>query len=104
MGAMVAASVIAGPSPVNAADFVGSYSDPNHPNCARLVAVEGTKALLSGADGNPGCPTGEGRPWKLSGVIDGDNILVDFAPKGGPEDLKGVWEPSNPAGIRWPDG
>lgn len=61
--AVVAASIfIAGaataPS-VNAADFTGSYSDPNHPNCARLVAVEdGNVALISGADGNPGCPTG----------------------------------------------
>jgi len=79
-------------------------TDPNHPGCARLVATEGTSALVSGADGNPGCPTGEGRPWKLVGKIDGENIFVDFSPKGGPKNLQGKWETSQPAGIRWPDG
>ena len=80
------------------------HLDPNHPNCARLVAVEGTVALVSGADGNPGCPTGEGNPWKLQGKIEGDAIFVDFSPKGGPSNLLGKWEDKKPAGIRWPDG
>lgn len=60
--------------------------------------------MVSGADGNPGCPTGEGRPWNLKGRVDGDNIFVDFSSKGGPKDLNGVWEAKKPAGIRWPDG
>eukprot|EP00816_Leptocylindrus_hargravesii_P009661 CAMPEP_0196802326 /NCGR_PEP_ID=MMETSP1362-20130617/1953_1 /TAXON_ID=163516 /ORGANISM="Leptocylindrus danicus, Strain CCMP1856" /LENGTH=145 /DNA_ID=CAMNT_0042173587 /DNA_START=32 /DNA_END=466 /DNA_ORIENTATION=+ len=84
-----------------AADFIGSYSDPNHPNCPRLVATEGDKAIISGADGNPGCPTGDGRAWRLEGEIKGDNIFVDFSPKGGPKGLQGKWDGS---GIRWPDG
>merc|ERR1712071_157070 len=103
VAASLTSAVIIGPSIANAADFTGSYSDPNHPNCARLVAIEGETALIMGADGNPGCPTGEGRPWKLVGKASGDNIFVDFSPKGGPKDLKGVWE-AKPPGIRWPDG
>lgn len=75
--------------------------DPKHPNCPRLIATEGDKAIVSGADGNPGCPTGDGRAWKLEGSIKGDSIFVDFSPKGGPKDLEGKWDGS---GIRWPDG
>mmetsp|Transcript_7605 Transcript_7605/g.9377 ORF Transcript_7605/g.9377 Transcript_7605/m.9377 type:complete len:160 (+) Transcript_7605:69-548(+) len=85
-------------------DFTGSYSDPKHPGCARLVFVDGNTALVSGIDGSPGCESGEGRPWKLTGSISGDNIFVDFSPKGGPKDLKGIWEAKGNAGIRWPDG
>eukprot|EP00591_Stephanopyxis_turris_P001039 CAMPEP_0195519460 /NCGR_PEP_ID=MMETSP0794_2-20130614/14842_1 /TAXON_ID=515487 /ORGANISM="Stephanopyxis turris, Strain CCMP 815" /LENGTH=102 /DNA_ID=CAMNT_0040648617 /DNA_START=185 /DNA_END=489 /DNA_ORIENTATION=+ len=88
--AAVAVFGSAGVPNAEAAEFTGSYSDPKHPNCARLVAIEGDDALVSGLDGNPGCPTGEGKPWKLIGSIDGDNIFVDFSPKGGPKDLKGV--------------
>ena len=29
-----------GPDVAGAVDFTGSYSDPNHPGCARLIAVE----------------------------------------------------------------
>lgn len=88
-------------------DFSGSYADPFHQNCQRVIVVEkgSTVASLSGTDGNPACPPdGSGRPWKLTGKVDGDSILVDFRPKGGPPDLKGVWDASSPAGIKWPDG
>eukprot|EP00542_Grammatophora_oceanica_P012154 CAMPEP_0194032712 /NCGR_PEP_ID=MMETSP0009_2-20130614/5596_1 /TAXON_ID=210454 /ORGANISM="Grammatophora oceanica, Strain CCMP 410" /LENGTH=136 /DNA_ID=CAMNT_0038673237 /DNA_START=45 /DNA_END=455 /DNA_ORIENTATION=- len=85
-----------------APDFSGSYSDPNHPNCQRIISVDGTKANLKGTDGNPGCPAdGSGAKWYLTGKVDGSSILVDFTPKGGPADLKGVWDNN---GIRWPDG
>jgi len=88
----------------NAVDFTGSYSDPKHPNCKRNIAVEkgNPTAQISGTDGNPGCPVGgEGKTWALSGRVDGDSLLVDFSPKGGPKDLKGTWDGD---GIRWPDG
>lgn len=89
-----------------AADFNGSYSDPFHPNCLRVVSVSkdpsSSSATLTGTDGNPGCPAdGSGKEWTLTGKVDGDNILVDFSPKGGPKDLKGLWDGD---GIRWPDG
>jgi len=102
--ATIAAASAFGPLAANAADFTGLYSDPKHPNCARLIAIEGTTALVSGVDGNPGCPTGEGRAWKLIGKVSGDEIYVDFSPKGGPKDLTGVWEEGKKPGIRFPDG
>lgn len=37
------------------------------------------------------------------GEVDGNSIKVDFTPKGGPANLKGVWESSPVPGIRWPD-
>eukprot|EP00567_Pseudictyota_dubia_P013707 CAMPEP_0197457552 /NCGR_PEP_ID=MMETSP1175-20131217/46408_1 /TAXON_ID=1003142 /ORGANISM="Triceratium dubium, Strain CCMP147" /LENGTH=344 /DNA_ID=CAMNT_0042991953 /DNA_START=107 /DNA_END=1141 /DNA_ORIENTATION=+ len=86
-------------------DFSGSYADPNHPNCLREIKVEGTTADVSGTDGDPGCPPdGSGDGWDLVGKVDGDTILVDFSPKGGPANLKGVYESSPIPGIRWPDG
>lgn len=95
-----------GPDVAGAVDFGGSYSDPNHPGCARLVAVEDDGvALVSGADGNPGCSGGDGRPWQLKGKVSGDDkIFIDFSPKGGPKDLTGVWEAGKKPGIRFPDG
>ncbi|GKY93062.1 hypothetical protein MPSEU_000274500 [Mayamaea pseudoterrestris] len=99
---VIIASSVAG---ANAIDFNGSYADPFHPNCRRIVSVSsGSTATLKGTDGNPGCPTdGSGREWTLTGTIDADgkNIVVDFTPKGGPKDLKGAWDGD---GIRWPDG
>ena len=101
-------SVIATTSPLvsNAAvDFTGSYADPKHPNCQRVVSVKGAEAKLTGTDGTPGCPPdGSGRAWSLEGKVDGDTIFVDFSPKGGPPGLKGVWDAAAPAGIKWPDG
>jgi len=95
-------------APVNAqVDFSGSYSDPNHPNCLREIqVVNPTTAKVTGTDGTPGCPPdGTGRPWSLTGILSGDDsILIDFTPKGGPKDLKGIWEPTPIPGIRFPDG
>ncbi|KAG7362957.1 hypothetical protein IV203_026321 [Nitzschia inconspicua] len=104
-GAFVAASLVLAPMAVNAVDFSGDYADPFHPNCKRQVNVLGQTAYVSGTDGTPGCPAdGSGNPWKLVGKVSGDNIFVDFSPKGGPKDLEGKWEAAPVPGIRWPDG
>ncbi|KAL3804638.1 hypothetical protein HJC23_008453 [Cyclotella cryptica] len=103
----LATTLLLSPLNAHAVDFTGSYSDPKHLNCPRLIAMEGSKALITGADGNPNCVGGEGNPWRLVGRIDeskgndADEIFVDFSPKGGPKDLVGKWEKN---GIRWPDG
>jgi len=108
MSAAVTLMSAAGPTTLiaNAAvDFTGSYADPFHPNCQRVISVQGPEATLKGTDGNPACPAdGSGNAWKLVGKVDGSTILVDFTPKGGPPGLKGVWDDSAPAGIKWPDG
>ena len=104
--ASVGAVIASAPLAANAKfDFTGSYSDPNHPHCLREIYVTGPKAVVSGTDGNPGCPAdGAGKKWKLLGKVKADTILVDFSPKGGPSNLKGQWEPAPTPGIRWPDG
>lgn len=91
-------------SPAAAVDFTGSYTDPKHPGCARNIEImpATTNALVTGTDGTPGCtPGGPVKAWKLNGQIKGNDILVDFSPKGGPKDLQGVWVGD---GIQWPDG
>jgi hypothetical protein len=104
--ATLSAALASAALPASAVDFSGSYADPFHPNCLREVqVVSPNKADVTGTDGTPGCPPdGSGRKWALTGLIDDDSILIDFTPKGGPKDLKGVWEPSPVAGIRFPDG
>ena len=118
--AAVSAVLAASPMAANAAAppanyFAGSYSDPFHPNCQRVILKDDNKSsalstlTIRGTDGNPGCPAdGTGTPWTLTGqVVDGGgddggaSILVDFTPKGGPPNLKGTWDGS---GIKWPDG
>jgi hypothetical protein len=106
--ASVTAAIAMSPLVANAnADFNGSFNDPNHTNCQRVISAKGAVASMKGTDGipGPGCPVdGSGKAWTLTGKISGDNILVDFSPKGGPPDLKGTWDATEPAGIRWPDG
>jgi hypothetical protein len=103
--ASVTAAISMDPLAADAADFAGSYADPNHPNCLRVISVSGVEAILTGTDGNPGCPPdGSGEAWRLMGKVDGNSIFVDFSPKGGPPGLKGIWDDSAPAGIKWPDG
>jgi hypothetical protein len=108
--AAVSAALAASPMVANAAssaNFAGSYSDPFHPNCQRVIVKDdkaATSLTIRGTDGNPGCPPdGSGTPWTLTGQVgsDGSSILVDFTPKGGPPNLKGTWDGS---GIMWPDG
>jgi hypothetical protein len=83
--------------------FSHQYSDPKHPNCKRIVVVKPDNSVaLSGADGTPACPEdGSGTIWRLVGEVDGEKLLVDFTPKGGPPNLKGTWDGD---GIKWPDG
>ena len=96
--------------------FAGSYSDPKHPNCKRVIEVVASSSaagdkqvLLSGTDGTPGCPAdGSGKEWSLQGrIVDGSKILVDFSPKGGPSDITGQFfqgKLGDSSGINWPDG
>ena len=58
--------------------------------------MEGSTAVISGVDGNPGCGVGsvQGAEWKLTGRVDGkdaNEIFVDFSSKGGPKDLVGTF-------------
>ena len=101
--AAISATIITSPLVANSVDFAGSYSDPFHTNCQRIIVVPTPNtAILYGTDGNPGCPVdGSGNSWELTGTIDGNNILVDFTPKGGPKNLKGTFDTD---GIKWPDG
>lgn len=101
--ATVSAALLTAPLVSHASQFDGSYSDPKHPNCLRAIEVVGGKnAKISGTDGTPGCPAdGSGKGWNLVGKVQGDSILVDFTPKGGPPGLKGVFVGD---GIEWPDG
>lgn len=103
------ATLASGPIVANAAaDFDGSYIDPKHQNCQRVITtVAKGKVAVAGTDGNPGCPPdGSGKAWKLQGTVADSSILVDFSPKGGPADLKGTFvnDGTSGGGIQWPDG
>ena len=108
--AVSAATILVVTQPLVAAhaiDFSGQYSDPKHPNCRReIVVVDRNTVKITGTDGTPGCPPdGSGRPWVLTGKINGDSLLVDFSPKGGPKDLEGIYDDgTSPESIKWPDG
>jgi hypothetical protein len=105
-GASLLVSPLSAPATV---DVSGSYSDPNHPNCQRIIEVKKgspTEFTLTGTDGNPGCSVdGSGlKTFQLVGKVDSEsNVYVDFSPKGGPKDLKGLYD-SNKRAIQWPDG
>eukprot|EP00544_Gedaniella_sp_CCMP2646_P008472 CAMPEP_0202505280 /NCGR_PEP_ID=MMETSP1361-20130828/46832_1 /ASSEMBLY_ACC=CAM_ASM_000849 /TAXON_ID=210615 /ORGANISM="Staurosira complex sp., Strain CCMP2646" /LENGTH=160 /DNA_ID=CAMNT_0049138983 /DNA_START=19 /DNA_END=501 /DNA_ORIENTATION=+ len=106
--ATVSGALLGAPLVSHASQFDGTYSDPNHPNCLRVIEVPrfGKTAKISGADGplgTPGCSADvdSGKKWTLTGRVSGKNIYVDFSPKGGPRNLKGVWDGT---GIKWPDG
>jgi len=88
------------------AAFIGNYADENHPGCLRAISGAGAPGVLevTGTDGSPGCAKGEKQtPWALTGELtkQGDGILIDFSPKGGPRDLLGK---KTDAGILFPDG
>jgi hypothetical protein len=107
----VGAAIFVAPltTPAAMVDVTGSYSDPNHPNCQRIIQANKESPsdfVLTGTDGNPGCsPDGIGqKTFQLVGKVDNDaNIYVDFSPKGGPKDLKGLYDVKLRA-ITWPDG
>ncbi len=86
--------------------FAGKYSDPNHPNCLRVVDSE-TKnsAKVFGADAASGQVTCDGKTdvnWgPLPATINGIEIIVDFSSKGGPSDITGKYDNEK---IVWADG
>ncbi|GKY90580.1 hypothetical protein MPSEU_000031700 [Mayamaea pseudoterrestris] len=101
-----ASAIIGGSALVSNAvvDLNGSYTDEQHPECTRQVKVNRfTKvAKLTGTDPNPACGFGTGeKAWTLTGKVNGEQILVDETPIGGPNKVPGVWEKG---GIRFPDG
>ena len=106
--------------------FTGEYDDPFHPGCLRSVKVVGAKigpdgrkqrkptAYVKGVDSLPkgfkGCkpgvqPTLEDM-WSLEGQVseDGESIVIDFSPKGGPSNLLGAFDDFNGPGIRCATG
>lgn len=104
-----------------ASPFTGDYDDPNHPGCLRQVKVVG--APLRGDGSRPANPiievvgydgkssdskTCTDRPtreelWKVQGQVNRNNVeaIIDFSPKGGPENLKATFIDG---GIVFPDG
>jgi hypothetical protein len=98
-------SLVATPFHANARDFSGSYNDPNHPNCIRKIENIGKIATIYGTDGNPGCPAnGKGTDFDLLASVVGDEIQIDFGPKGGPKAVMGKWDETGEPGITFPDG
>ena len=80
--------------PTTTTQFVGNYSDPNHPKCAREIydQQDNVLALLRGSDAAGGegasCDGTTDVAWgPLNATIFGRKITVDFSPKGGPTNL-----------------
>ena len=102
-----------------ASAFTGDYDDPNHPGCLRQVKVigaplraDGTRSKfpiieVTGYDGKGGSKMCTDRPtrsdlWKVQGkLLSESDAVIDFAPKGGPENLKAKYDGG---GIVFPDG
>jgi hypothetical protein len=73
----------------------GTWNDAAHPGCTRKIAVNGSKAFISGADE-------DGKKWKVTGEVKGKSIIVDFTPKGGPADVEAKFVIGK--GLVFPDG
>ena len=89
----IAISVVAVPTslrPTSLHGFGGSYSDANHPGCARRITLADTSALISGTDE-------DGTPFKARGTVAGKTLTVDL----GGAALLGTW---NGLGIVFSDG
>lgn len=89
--------------------FTGSYSDPNHPGCARAIGYEELSTLrVFGADAAGGegvaCDGETDVKWgPLPAKVHDTEIVVDFSSKGGPANLHGKYDEKNDA-IVWEDG
>ena len=92
------------PLPALAAEpsiFVGRYTDPNHPGGFREISLLETKlgpfqlAKVVGGGGR-----GEPASFELPAMVNlnDQSIIIDFSPKGGPKDFRGVWQDD---GIRF---
>jgi hypothetical protein len=75
--------------------IAGKWNDPAHPGCVRRVQLAGTKAFINGADE-------DGKPWKVVGLISGNDVTIDFTPKGGPKDVTASYVIGK--GLVFPDG
>ncbi|GMI14699.1 hypothetical protein TrVE_jg1575 [Triparma verrucosa] len=75
----------------------GVYSDPNHPKGYRSITTSASKLTIEGSDTSKTSKT-----WELTGSLgEGDAIVIDFSPKGGPKNLPGKFVGD---GIVFPDG
>lgn len=89
--------------------FSGKYSDPNHPDCARVITLETkSSAKVFGADAAGGegfaCDGTTDTKWgPLPASINGQEIIVDFSSKGGPSNLAGKYNEDKQE-IDWQDG
>ena len=92
--------------------FAGTYTDPNHPGGTREIflnpdglGAEGVRTSfgpyrLATVKGGGG--VGEPAKFRLQALVDGDKaIIIDFTPKGGPDNFKGVYEGGEGEGIRF---
>merc|ERR1712146_525972 len=88
-------------------EFDGTYSDPNHPNCTRTISARtADKAVVTGTDGANGgaCDGTTDVQWgPLDAKVNGETIVIDFSPKGGPKDLTGTLSEDSKR-INWADG
>lgn len=75
--------------------IAGTWADPGHPGCNRKIQLAGNKAFINGADE-------DGKPWKAVGIIDGNDVTIDFSSKGGPKDVKATFVIGK--GLVFPDG
>lgn len=108
--------------------LAGKWSDPMHPGCTRKIQLSAGKAFIAGSDedGKPvrcprscACaapdrlsltPTDSSMrvaflyvmQWKVVGTVTGNDIIIDFSPKGGPKDVKATFVIGK--GITFPDG
>jgi hypothetical protein len=88
--------------------FSGSYSDPNHPSCARQIVEIASSGKVYGSDaiGGEGYPCNGLNDTKwgpLPASINQASIIVDFSSKGGPSNLHGEYNQKRQA-IDWEDG
>ena len=93
--------------------FLGTYSDPNHPDCFRLISeYENGTTIVTGADNAngdgyscSGISRSEVDFWGplFATISDDTSISVDFSPKGGPSDLAGTYDTTTNI-INWSDG
>ena len=83
--------------------FAGTFTDPiNHPGGVREITLNadgmgGRDATVLGrrlATVAGGGGRGEPERFRLEALVDGDDggITIDFTPKGGPDNFKGVYE------------